>query len=36
MSGLVLICVFMPYEIACPTASRQRKAAPWRTFAGSD
>lgn len=33
MSGLVLIWVFMPYEIAWPMASRQRNAAPLRTFA---
>ena len=31
--GDVLICVFMPYEMACPMASRQRKAAPLRTLA---
>jgi hypothetical protein len=33
MRGLVLICVFMPYEMAWPTASRQRNAAPFRTLA---
>jgi hypothetical protein len=30
--GLLVVCVFMPYAMACPTASIQRKAAPLRTF----
>lgn len=35
IKGEVLICVFMPYEIAWPIASRHRNAAPLRTLATS-
>jgi hypothetical protein len=31
--GLVLICVFMPYDMACPMASIHLNAAPFLTLA---